>query len=56
MIRLDSIKKELRCGKVVFVLPGRRMTESAKHAKEVLEEIQNLTTRAEIRRKKKKGI
>lgn len=55
MIRLDSIKKEQKCGKVVYVLPGRRLTESAKHAKKVLEEIQNLTTRAEALQKNKRG-
>lgn len=56
MIRLDSIKKEQKCGKVIYVLPGRQTTESAKHAKKVLKEIQNLTTRAERLRKNKKGI
>lgn len=53
MIRLDSIKKEQKCGKVIYVLPGRRLTESAKHAKEVLKKIHNLTTRVEARRKNK---
>lgn len=53
MIRLDSIKKEQKCGKVIYVLPGRRTTESAKHAKEVLKEIQNLISRAEVLQKSK---
>ena len=55
MIRLDSIKKEQKCGKVIYVLPGRRLTESAKHAKEVLKEIQNLISRAEASQKNKRG-
>ena len=53
MIKLDDIKQEKKCGKVFYVLPGRRTTESVKHAKEVLAEIHNLTTRAESRAKNK---
>lgn len=53
MIKLESIKKEQRCGKVIYVLPGRRTTESAQHAKEVLKKIQNLLSSAEALQKNK---
>lgn len=50
MIILDDIKQE-RWGKVFYVLPGRRTTECAKHAAEVLNEINTLLSRAEAAQK-----
>ena len=52
MLTLEDIRQEKR-GRSFYVLPGRRTTESVKHAKEVLAEINKLTSRAEAAQKKK---
>ena len=46
MLTLEDIRREKR-GISFYVLPGRRTTECAKHAAEVLDEINTLTYRAE---------
>ena len=46
MIKLDDIKRVKR-DKTIYILPGRRTTECAKHAAEVLDEINALTSSAE---------
>ena len=46
MIKLDDIKRVKR-DKTIYILPGRRTTECAKHAAEVLDEINTLAYLAE---------